>query len=448
MAQVGDGSLDLVMTDAGDLYDRAIRAAEQAVGEPLFPFDERRIFIEAILAVILPVSNAIQDAARQVMLRFAKGEVLDALGERLGVTRLAGIASVCTFRFSLDAPRKYAIVIPKWTHARGDDEVYFATDRDAIIEAGETSVDVEATCTAPGSLGNGYPADSITTMVEQIAYVNKVTNLDETHGGDDGETYDDEGDERFRERIRLAPESLSVAGPREAYEYWAKTADAGISDVKAISVDEEFERELEVIDGKCFMGGDLLIPEGTTVNGQSDGFTVTFDHSLMTIELQEPLSQEETVTVRTRHKMDGRVRIVPLMEGGEIPGEDVLQRVLDAVSADDVRPMTDVVTVDAPTVVEYPISLTYWTTATEEGAVVEAVEGVGGVIDQFIAEQCAVLGRDVNPDVLKTMVMNAGAIRAEVTEPVHKAIGDGEVARFDGSRTVSHEVETMARWED
>lgn len=40
-----------------------------------------------------------------------------------------------------------------------------------------------------------------------------------------------EDDERLRERIRLAPEHFSVAGPRLAYRYHAMTADASITDV-------------------------------------------------------------------------------------------------------------------------------------------------------------------------------------------------------------------------
>lgn len=40
-----------------------------------------------------------------------------------------------------------------------------------------------------------------------------------------------EDDERLRERIRLAPEHFSVAGPRLAYRYHAMTADAAVLDV-------------------------------------------------------------------------------------------------------------------------------------------------------------------------------------------------------------------------
>lgn len=48
---------------------------------------------------------------------------------------------------------------------------------------------------------------------------------------------DGEDDDRLRERVRLAPESFSVAGSRGAYRYWAMTAEPSISDVAVVSPD-------------------------------------------------------------------------------------------------------------------------------------------------------------------------------------------------------------------
>lgn len=46
----------------------------------------------------------------------------------------------------------------------------------------------------------------------------------------------------------------------------------------------------------------------------------------------------------------GEVKIVPLMTGGEIPEEEVLKDVLEACNDKTVRPLTDQVSVQAPTV--------------------------------------------------------------------------------------------------
>ena len=86
--EVGNGSLDLITCDAGDIYNETITALAEAVGEPLFQGDERRMFAEALCAVLLSSYNTMQDCGRQTTLKYARGYVLDALGERLGVTRL------------------------------------------------------------------------------------------------------------------------------------------------------------------------------------------------------------------------------------------------------------------------------------------------------------------------------------------------------------------------
>ena len=280
-------------------------------------------------------------------------------------------------------------------------------------------------------------------------YVASVANLDATHGGDDGEPYTPEGDDRLRERIRLAPNALSVAGPEQAYVYWAMTADPDIADVAAFSEEFDDAKTVPVVGGKCYIGGDLLEPEALlTVEGQSTGFSWTYEDSLLTISLGELDAKKDSVAVTVRRRMDGRVRVVPLMAGGGLPDEETLRKVYEAVNDDSVRPMTDLVTVEAPTTVPYGIRLSYWTTVEDEARVVQAVEGPGGAIDRYVADQCAVLGRDVNPYVLQSYVMDAGAIRCDVAEPAYEAVSGTQVALWDGKLEASHTLETRARWDE
>ena len=57
-------------------------------------------------------------------------------------------------------------------------------------------------------------------------FVTAITNTDITNGGADDET-----DDQLRTRYPLALSSFSVAGPKQAYIYWAKTAHQSIIDV-------------------------------------------------------------------------------------------------------------------------------------------------------------------------------------------------------------------------
>ena len=444
-----DEALNLVDVDSQTIYTDVVTSLESGVGEPLYPGDERRIFAEALVAVLVAYASKANDASRQTLLRYARGQVLDAIGERLGVERIDATPATTTVKFELSAAQGHAITIPAMTRVTSDGQLYFATDEPCVIASGETVGTVSASCTEAGSAGNGMLAGTLTTLVDLQPYVATVTNTTPTDGGDDGEPYTAEGDERLRERIRLAPNALSVAGPEQAYVYWAMTADPGIVDVAAFSDEYDDTIACEVHDGMAFVGGDLLDPEELlTVEGQTTGFTWTYEDSLLAITLGEADKLKESVSVTVHRRMDGRVKVVPLMEGGELPDEGTLQAVYDAVNDREVRPMTDVVTVEAPTPVDYSIQLKYWTTVEDEAAVVQAVEGEGGAIDRYVEDQSVHLGRDVNPDVLKTYVMQAGAIRCDVTQPVRAAVSGLEVARFSGSKTVSHELETTAGWSD
>lgn len=444
-----DADLDLVDVQASSVYNDVVTGFEDGVGELLYPGDERRIFAEALVAVLVSYVSKANDASRQTFLRYARGQALDAIGERLGVERIEASPSTCTMRFTLSAAQSRTITIPSMTKVTSDGTLYWQTTAACVIPAGELTGEVEAECTTGGSESNGVPAGAIATLVDLQPYVQSVENLDATHGGDDGEPYTTEGDDRLRERIKLAPNRLSVAGPEQAYVYWAMTADPDIADVAAFSQEHDETKDREVVDGVVYVGGDLLVPTETLlVNGSAEGFTWDYSDSLLTIRLTGEAAEADTVSVTVRRKMDGRVKVVPLMEGGELPDEETLQKVYDTVNDKSIRPMTDLVTVEAPTTVEYGIRLRYWTTVEDEAAVVGAVEGPGGAIDRYVADQCAVLGRDINPYMLQAYVMDAGAIRVDVYEPRYVAVDGTQVARFSGSLDASHELETKARWSE
>ena len=440
-----DERLDLIDVDSSSIYRDVVTGLESGVGEPLYPGDERRIFGEALVAALVAYVSKANDAARQTMLRYARGQVLDAIGERLGVERIDATPSECRIRFTLSAPQDRTITIPAMTRVTSDGSLYWQTESACAIPAGELTGDVVALCTEGGGASNGVPAGAISTLVDLQPYVSTVANLDATHGGDDGEPYTTDGDDRLRERIRLAPNRLSVAGPEQAYVYWALTADPDIADVAAFSEEHDEVKTRKVVHGHIYVGGDLLVPEDVLlVDGSAEGFTWTYEDSLLDIDLGD--TEAETAEVTVRRKMDGRVKVVPLMAGGELPDEETLRKVYETVNDKTIRPMTDLVTVEAPTTVGYAIRMKYWTRVEDEAAIMEAVEGAGGAVDRYIADQCAVLGRDINPYMLQSYVMEAGAIRCDVYEPQYVPVTGVQVARFTGAPDISHALETKARW--
>ena len=73
--------LKFIETTDETIYTDILEELENGVGEPLYPGDERRIFGDTMAKVIVTVYNTVNDACRQKMLRYARGTVLDALGE-------------------------------------------------------------------------------------------------------------------------------------------------------------------------------------------------------------------------------------------------------------------------------------------------------------------------------------------------------------------------------
>lgn len=449
--------IKLTTTDASTLYKTIITELEKGAGEPLYPGDERRIFGEALVPVFVALYNSLNDVGRQTLLRYARGEVLDAIGERQDVKRLEGTPAKTTMRFSVSTPQERNIIIPKWTKVTPDSENYFATDEIAVLQAGAYSVEVPTSAVSNGTKFNGYAAGTITTLVDLIPYIESVTNLAETAGGDDGEPYTTEGDNRLRERIRLAPAKRSTAGPEQAYIYWVMTADSSIVDAKAVSEKETVSETLTVYDGKAFKGGGALLTDSLVVkaHGQSTAaakdtdYTVDYTDGLLTITLKGSLSAAESIDIIITRTLEGCVKIVPLLEGGGIPDAAMLAKVLDVVNAKDIRPLTDKVSAVPPEVETYDIEIVYYTTPESEAEVIANVEGTGGAIDRYNEWQVAALSRDINPDQLRKRILSpswgenlTGAFRVDVVKPTYKALDDTQVAKFSGHLTVSHKVES------
>ena len=97
-------TFDFVNTDSTDIYNTVMSMLMDSINEPLYPGDERRIYGEALVFVLVNVYNELNDTAKQRTLQYARGYVLDALGERTGTVRLQPSSAYDTFRFSISQP--------------------------------------------------------------------------------------------------------------------------------------------------------------------------------------------------------------------------------------------------------------------------------------------------------------------------------------------------------
>ncbi|WP_455619648.1 baseplate J/gp47 family protein [Eisenbergiella sp.] len=445
------GELKFIETDAGKISETILEELENGVNEPLYPGDERRIYGEALAQVIVSVYNSVNDACRQKMLRYARDAVLDALGENRDVKRLDPSYASVTLRFGVEEPMGSNIVIPAGLRVTGDFVHYFLTDSTAVLYAGALAVEVTATAENGGTEYNDIAPGEIASIVDvsEIPLIDYVTNIDVTAGGGDRED-----DEAYRERIRQAENRLSTAGPAKAYKYWALSANPTVTDAVVESEKERITRTLPTYAAHAFQGGANLLPDTLTVYlpGGTEAvagidYTTTYDDELLTLALSGALASAKEIKIEITRNMYGRVKVVPICAGGELPDEDVLEDVLRMCSADDVRPLTDMVQVEAPDTELYDIELTYWTTKANESEVVKNVEGSDGAINRFIYWQGSSLEQDINPDELRKLILSphweddlVGATRVIITKPEYKELPSTTVAKFSGNMKVEHKV--------
>ena len=335
--------VSFVETDPEAIKAEIVSRYENAAGRTLATADPIRIFLLAVADEIIQQRVLINMAAQSNLLSYATGEYLDALGEYLLVSRLPASKAVTNIRFTLSQALEEVYVIPAGTEITNG-IVTFATDEELVIAAGDLTGDVSASCMVAGVAGNGYLPGQISTIVRPMTFVDLAENTNATYGGADIES-----DEDYAERIRLAPNSFSVAGPIKAYVFYTQSVSSAIIDV---SVDSP---------------------------------------------------------------TPGVVNVYPLLEGGVIPDQTLLDKVLEKLSAEDVRPLTDDVHALQAEAVTYTINVRYFIKNSDKNKAETIRTNVAAAVENYRLWQQGKIGRDIVPAELVRAVMNAGAARLDNT---------------------------------
>lgn len=247
--------IEFVKNDPQEIFKGMITAAEKAAGETLLPGDERYMFLQQMVPVLVGVRAAINDTGNQNLLRYARGEVLDAYGDDRDVQRLPASKASVTLRFSIAVALGFDVIIPAGTRVTPDGVLNFTVNEQAVITAGATSVDVTATAEYAGNRYNGFLPGQIANIVDPILHVSTVTNTNISSGGTDIED-----DDSYRERIRLSLEMIPTTGCADGYIGWAKTVSSNIADV-AVSADTQGNVYLHVLTKDAEPPSDTLLKQ-------------------------------------------------------------------------------------------------------------------------------------------------------------------------------------------
>lgn len=123
----------------------------------------------------------------------------------------------------------------------------------------------------------------------------------------------------------------------------------------------------------------------------------------------------------------GRVDIRITLQGGELP----TQSYLDGLAAylEDKRPQSDDLFISAPEVMEYSVDCTYYISASDSSRKEEIMTEVNKAVQEYIKWQGAKIGRDLLPDKLVSLAVQAGARRLEITQPVYWQVASTAICR-------------------
>lgn len=230
--------LNFVDTDIEKMLSDAKTVVEGILGRTVARADPLMLFVKSLLVIIYQQRLLIDTVAKDNLLFYSTGDALEHLGALVGVYRLPATKAAVTCQLTLSAPISRAITIRQGTRVTAGDNINFAMDDDLTFLAGQTELTAKFTCTEEGELGNGYAPGELSVIVDPQSFLAVIKNITTSEGGADIES-----DDNLRERIRIAPESFSSAGPTGAYEFFVKQASSLIEDV---FIDSENPGEVDI----------------------------------------------------------------------------------------------------------------------------------------------------------------------------------------------------------
>ncbi|MGN0787134.1 MAG: baseplate J/gp47 family protein [Christensenellales bacterium] len=430
-------------TDVESVTTELISSYEQVTGHTVQPADPERLFIAWLASIIVQVGVNQNYAASQNIPSTAEGEYLDGLGSWIfGQDRKPAQAAKCTVRFHLSQSTTGITTIPAGTRVTDrQHKLYWSTTKTAIIASGSVSADVMVECETVGEVGNNFAVGQINTLVDvsNVIYYDYCENITVSDGGSDEET-----DDEYFEMMLKKLSSYSTAGPQDGYVYWAKSVSDDIGDVKAIRPAKTVIESIPIYPYgdtfRAFIGGDQIDTESISLEVNASSltqqpvsvkYTYTYENGLLTITFDsaESLAADTTISITYRKYQAGCVTIYPLMKDGSLASDTIKSLIKAACTADDVKPMTDVVTVQDPAQITYDINFTYYIDNAATDSLTNIQAKINDAVDEYVEWQSAKLGRDINPSKLYSLLMQTGIKRLEITSPTYTQLSDGS----DGS---------------
>ena len=171
----------------------------------------------------------------------------------------------------------------------------------------------------------------------------------------------------------------------------------------------------------------FLAPSSYSVAGPEDAYTYwtqKYSSSISDVMVFSPVA--------------GDVHVLIITEDGELPTQTQIDGLQAYLEDEEIRPLTDHVTVAAPELTSYTVGMTYYIGRSSAAKVTAIQDAVAQAVDNFVLWQQSKIGRDINPDQLINMVIAAGAKRVVLASPVFTTVPKDHVARISGEPVITY----------
>lgn len=391
--------LEIIENDAEAREKELVELFEKETDKPLYPAQSERISISIMNMLATLIIAKFNEAIKNLLLPYAKGIFLDIIGALLGCPRLSASQAVSVLLVTLYETFSFDKTIPAGTEVQTKDGEYiFTTDEDLVIPAGSISGTVSITSEKAGSALN-YKKDEINVLIQNYQFVESVTNTTDAGGGSDEET-----DDAYRERLMIAAEKSSTAGPYLAYKYYAMSADKTITDVEVECKQENASIEV-----------DNVVYSETNGIIECEQYRVEVDYHTGTLTITDKLHDK---VIKAILPPCAKIDIYALTKDGQA-SETIIAKIEEAVNAEDRRPLSDFVVVQSAIEGTFDISGTV--EIDKDADYDEVTANVTKALEEYIAELRQKLNKPVIPSkIIKVIESVTGVAAVDLTSPIRK----------------------------
>jgi phage-related baseplate assembly protein len=315
------------------------------------------------------------------------------LGDFWDAPRLAPQKAITTLRFTLTEVKGADYIVPMGTGVRTVDRLFvFETTANLIIPEGELSGTVTAECTVTGEEANNYGVGQISSLFNLLSDIASVSNTTVSNSGSGVES-----DDRYRERLKIAPNKINTAGSRDAYRFFTLTADPTVSSVAVISPgdSQRWQRTVEV----------------------SEDITTKLVNYLDGLEIDtELIDDEEIFSIVRPYIYFPRFYVeIFILANGAIPSLELIEKVQLFLDSNSIRPLTDEVRVLAPVQIEQNIEVEI--TASVSANIADLATQLNAILTSYVDEITTSLGVDIVPSQIVQRLQIGGVYEVKVIEP-------------------------------